>query len=75
MDCMRELGTSIAKLTILHATPYPEEASSPSLLTNAHNARKDICVKKLLKRKWQSDFQEPLTLPVDSEILLLNAKF
>ena len=45
MDCINALGTSMAKLTILQATPYPEDASKPSLLINAHNARKDICVK------------------------------
>ena len=28
MDCIRELGISIAKLTTLQATPYPEEAAS-----------------------------------------------
>ena len=45
MDCIRALGTSIAKLTILQATPYPEEASNPSRLTKAHNARKESWVR------------------------------
>ena len=45
MDCIRELGISIAKLTTLQATPYPEEAASPSRLTNAQSARNEICVK------------------------------
>ena len=40
-----ELGTSMAKLTILQATPYPDDASRPSLLINAHSARNDICVR------------------------------
>ena len=45
IDCIKELGISIAKLTSLHATPYPEDASSPSLLTNAQRARKETCVR------------------------------
>ena len=35
----------MAKFTILQATPYPEEASSPNLFTNAQSARKDIWVR------------------------------
>ncbi|CUQ37212.1 Uncharacterised protein [Dorea longicatena] len=42
---MSALGTSMAKFTILQATPYPEEASSPSRLTKAQSARNDICVR------------------------------
>ena len=45
IDCISELGISNAKFTILHATPYPEDASKPSLLTNAQRARNDICVR------------------------------
>ena len=45
IDCISELGTSMAKLTILQATPYPDDASKPSLLINAHSARNDICVR------------------------------
>ena len=45
MDCISELGTSIAKLTILQATPYPEEASRPSRLTKAQSARKESWVR------------------------------
>ena len=41
IDCISELGINIAKFTILQATPYPDEASSPSLLINAHNARNE----------------------------------
>jgi hypothetical protein len=42
MDCIKALGTSIAKFTILHATPYPDDASNPKRLIKAHNARKEI---------------------------------
>ena len=45
IDCINELGISIAKFTILHATPYPDDAVSPSLFTKAHNATKDNCVR------------------------------
>ena len=45
MDCISALGISMAKFTILQATPYPEEASSPNLFTNAQSARKDIWVR------------------------------
>lgn len=37
--------TGIKGVTILQATPYPEEASSPSLFTKAQSARNDICVR------------------------------
>ena len=57
MDCMRELGMSIAKLTILQATPYPEDASSPSRLTNAQSARKDICVRNSCKASGRPIFK------------------
>ena len=45
MDCISALGISMAKFTILQATPYPEEASSPNLFTNAQSARKDSWVR------------------------------
>mgnify|MGYP001734131507 FL=1 len=53
IDCISELGISIAKFTILHATPYPEDASSPSLLINAHSARNDICVRNSCMPTWR----------------------
>lgn len=44
IDCIRDDGISITKLTILFATPYPEDASSPILLMKATRARNEICV-------------------------------
>ena len=45
IDCISALGTSIAKLTILQATPYPEDASSPSRLINAQRAKNESWVR------------------------------
>ena len=45
IDCISALGINMAKFTILQATPYPEEASSPNLFINAHSARNDIWVR------------------------------
>ena len=49
IDCMSALGMSMAKLTILHATPYPDDASSPSRLTKAQSAKKENWVKNSCK--------------------------
>ena len=46
---MSALGMSMEKLTILHATPYPDDASSPSRLTKAQSAKKENWVKNSCK--------------------------
>jgi len=44
MACIKVPGTSIIKLMIFWATPYPEDAARPKLLIMAQMSRKDILV-------------------------------
>lgn len=48
---MSELGTSIIKLTVLHATPQPGEASSPKRFTKAQRAKNESRVKNSCKAR------------------------
>ena len=50
----------MAKLTILHATPYPEDAVSPSRLTNAQSARNEPCVRHSCKASGSPTFMARL---------------
>ncbi len=52
-----------------NATPYPDEASSPSLLIRYKPAKNDICVRKLLQCQWQTYFIKSITLVVDFKVL------
>ena len=68
---------SIAKLTILHATPYPDEACKPSLLTNAHKARNEICVRNSCNARGRPTFNALLQclLIEKSFLVILNGSF
>ena len=77
IDCISELGMSIAKLTILHATPYPDDACNPSLLTNAHKARNEICVRNSCNASGSPTFNALLQclLIEKSFLVILNGSF
>ena len=77
IDCISELGMSIAKLTILHATPYPDDACNPSLLTNAHSARNETCVRNSCNASGRPTFNALLQclLIEKSFLVILNGSF
>ena len=77
IDCIKELGINIAKFTILHATPYPDEASNPRRLTNAQSARNEIWVKHSWSANGRPIFSARLQwlLTLKSAFVILNGSF
>ncbi len=74
IDCMRAEGTSIAKFTILHATPYPEDAARPSLFTNAQSARKETWVKNSWRARGRPILSESLASLLKVKLLFFILK-
>lgn len=72
MDCISELGTSIAKLTILQASPISRRGFQTKSVDKGTECQEGKLSQELLQCKWQTNLKKSLTLWVQSEITFFD---